>query len=252
MTLQIWFYAMASVLIVSAASLAGILTLVLNPKRQKRIVLFLVSFAVGGLFGDAFIHILPESFEELGSGLSTSLLIVAGIFIFFLLEKILRWRHCHVVGAEEEHIHPVALINLVGDVVHNFIDGMIIGVSYTVSIPLGITTSLAVFLHEIPQEMGDFGVLLHSGLSWRKALLLNFLSALAAVAGVVIALTLGSAVEGFSLALLPITAGGFIYIAGADLIPELHHHSDVKTSLIQMFMIGLGITAMALLTLVEV
>jgi len=248
---QVWLYSIVSVLIISATSFAGVLTLALNQKNQKRIVLYLVSFAVGGLFGDAFIHILPEAFETLGANLKTSLLILSGIFIFFLLEKFLRWRHCHVVEGEE-HIHPVAMMNLVGDAVHNFIDGMIIGVSYSVSIPIGITATLAVFFHEIPQEIGDFGVLVHKGLSRRKALLFNFLSALAALVGVVVALTLGNAVSGFSAALLPMTAGGFIYIAGADLIPELHHDADPKTSFIQLIMIALGIGAMAALTFLEV
>lgn len=248
---QVWIYSIASVLIVSVVSLAGIVTLAIRQASRQKLVLALVSFAVGGLFGDAFIHILPESFEKLGSGMSTSLLIVTGIFIFFLLEKFLRWRHCHVVEGEG-HIHPMAMINLVGDAAHNFIDGLIIGVSYSVSIQLGITTTLAVLFHEIPQEMGDFGVLIHSGLSVPKAIAFNFLSALAAVVGTIAALSFGSMTAEFSYTLLPITAGGFIYLAGSDLIPELHHHADLKTSFMQLIMIALGIGAMAGLRLMNI
>ncbi len=245
---EVWVYTIVSVLIVSAASLVGIFTLSLRPDRLKKIILYLVSFAVGALFGDTFIHLLPEAYERLGSGMSTSLNVLFGILLFFLLEKFIRWRHCHIVTDEEEdHLHPVVTMNLVGDAVHNLIDGMIIGVSYSVSIPIGITTTLAVFLHEIPQEIGDFGVLLHGGLSARKALFYNFLSALFALLGAVIALTFGTQVENLSVALLPIAAGGFIYVAGSDLIPELHHEVRAKTSAVQFVMIVLGVAVMAAL-----
>ena len=248
---SVWLYSVVSVLIVSAASLLGIFALSLQPERLKRMILFLVSFAVGGLFGDAFIHLLPEAYEQMGTGLGTSLYVLGGILFFFLLEKVVRWRHCHILGDEKEHWHPVVTMNLVGDAAHNLVDGMIIGVSYAVSIPIGITTTIAVLLHEIPQEIGDYGVLVHGGLSPRKALLLNLLSALAALIGLGIALIMGTYVEGFAMKLLPITAGGFIYIAGADLIPDLHHDTRVKTSFWQCLMIGLGIGLMALLALLE-
>jgi zinc and cadmium transporter len=205
---------------------------------------------VGGLFGDAFIHLLPESFQELGTNLSVSLYVISGILIFFVLEKFLRWRHCHI-PTSEEHMHPLATINLVGDAVHNLIDGMLVGASYMVSLPIGIATTLAVIMHEIPQEVGDFGVLIHAGLSVKKALALNFLSALTAMLGVILAIVLGSEIEGFSLSLLPIAAGGFLYIAGSDLIPELHHEVKVLRSLLQFVMILLGVGVMALLIFLE-
>ena len=205
---------------------------------------------MGGLFGDAFIHLLPESFQELGTNLSTSLYVISGILIFFVLEKFLRWRHCHI-PTSEEHMHPLATINLVGDAVHNLIDGMLVGASYMVSLPIGIATTLAVIMHEIPQEVGDFGVLIHGGLSVKKALALNFLSALTAMLGVILAIVLGSEIEGFSLSLLPIAAGGFLYIAGSDLIPELHHEVKVLRSLLQFVMILLGVGVMALLIFLE-
>lgn len=240
-----WIYSIVSVFLISLVSLIGVLVLSLNRDRLAKLTLFLVSFAVGGLFGDAFIHLLPESFQELGTNLSVSLYVISGILIFFVLEKFLRWRHCHI-PTSEEHMHPLATINLVGDAVHNLIDGMLVGASYMVSLPIGIATTLAVIMHEIPQEVGDFGVLIHAGLSVKKALALNFLSALTAMLGVILAIVLGSEIEGFSLSLLPIAAGGFLYIAGSDLIPELHHEVKVLRSLLQFVMILLGVGVMAL------
>jgi zinc and cadmium transporter len=142
-------------------------------------------------------------------------------------------------------------MNLVGDTVHNLIDGMLIGGSYAVSIPVGITTTIAVILHEIPQEIGDFGVLLHGGLNINRALVFNFLSALTAVLGAVISLVIGPHVEGYAVALLPIAAGGFLYIAGSDLIPELQHDVKVSTSLWQFILIILGVGIMAVLIFLE-
>ncbi|HTL47950.1 MAG TPA: ZIP family metal transporter, partial [Verrucomicrobiae bacterium] len=214
-------------------------------------ILYLVSFAVGALFGDAVIHILPESYEQLGRGLDTSLWVMGGILGFFLLEKFLRWRHCHVMTPEEEHLHPVVSMNLVGDFVHNFIDGLMIGVSYSASLALGLTTTLAVLFHEIPQEIGDFGILVHGGLPPRKAIFYNLLSSFGAFVGVALALIVGVHVRSFGAILLPITAGGFIYIAGSDLIPELHHDVDIRTSSGQLIMIVLGVAVMAALKIAQ-
>ncbi len=242
-------YAIISVILISLVSLIGVVTLSLSTDRLRRITLFLVSFAVGGLLGDAFIHLLPESFKELGANLLVSLYVILGILMFFVLEKFLRWRHCHI-PASEEHLHPFVAMNLVGDAVHNLIDGMLVGASYMVSFPIGFTTTLAVVLHEIPQELGEFGVLIHGGLSVKRALVFNLLSALTAVIGAVVSILAAQQVEGFSLSLLPITAGGFLYIAGSDLIPELHHEVKASTSLWQLIMIVLGVAIMALLVLV--
>ena len=247
--MNVWGYSLVSVIIVSVISLIGILALLLH-KDTKKITFLLVSFAVGGLFGDAFIHLLPESFQAIGNNLAVALWILLGIMIFFVLEKFLRWRHCHL-SEDEEHVHPVVTMNLVGDGVHNMIDGMVIGASYLVSIPLGLTTTLAIVLHEIPQEMGDFGVLVHGGLSVKKALAFNFLSALTAVIGTILSLTIGPHVQGYTVALVPITAGGFIYIAGSDLLPELQHDVKVGRSLLQFAMILIGIGIMAALVILE-
>jgi len=249
---MVWTYSLVSVIIVSLISLIGVFTLSLKREVLYKILLFLVSFAVGGLFGDAFIHLLPEAFKELGANLTTSLYIIAGILIFFVLEKFIRWHHCHQPSHEQKW-KPVVALNLIGDGVHNFIDGLIIGATYLVSIPLGITTTIAVILHEIPQEIGDFGVLVHGGLSIKNALIFNFLSAVTSILGAVISLTIGPHVQGYTTALVPITAGGFIYIAGSDLIPELHEGCEVKVSSAfwQFVWLVLGVAIMASLLFLE-
>ena len=241
-----------SVALVSLISLIGIFTLSIKPERLKTFIMSMVSFAVGGLFGDALIHLIPESFEQLGSGPVTSIFILLGLLIFFSLEKFLRWQHCHI-PTSENHIHPVATLNLVGDAVHNLMDGVIIAVGFSTSVPIGMATTLAVIFHEIPQEIGDLGILIHNGLSIKKAMALNFLSALTSFVGAAFALAIGPHVAGFTAYCLPITAGGFLYIAGSDLIPELHHGEEVRlsTSLKQLTFIMLGIAVMAILAFLE-
>jgi zinc and cadmium transporter len=242
-TSQTWLYALGSVLLVSLVSLAGAATLSLSRSFLKRILLFLVSFAVGSLLGGAFIHLLPEAFASDLNPLVVSGSVLAGIILFFILEKFFRWRHCHQ-ETTADHVHPVVPMNIFGDAMHNFIDGILIGVTYAVSIPLGMATTVAVLLHEIPQEIGDFSILIHGGLTVKKALLFNFASALTSVIGVVLALMLGTSMEGVLLYFLPMTAGGFIYIAGSDLIPELHHNTDVKISILQLLALLGGIAIM--------
>jgi len=204
-----WFYALASVFLVSLIPLGALLTVKVRQEVLNKITLFLVSFAVGGLFGDAFIHLLPEAYESLGANLQTSLYLISGISLFFIMEKFLRWRHCHI-PTSAKHPHPMVMMNIVGDSVHNLIDGMLIGGSFLVSTPLGITTALAVIAHEIPQELGDFGVMIHGGLTAKKAVLANLASAGLAVIGTIISLIVGVGVQGYTSALIPLTAGGFI------------------------------------------
>ena len=249
--MKVWLWTIGSVTVISLISLIGVVTLSLNKTKLKAMLLFMVSFAVGGLFGDAFIHLIPESFRNLGTNIKTSLFILVGIFIFFILEKFVRWRHCHELTSED-HLHPLAVLNLVGDGVHNFFDGMIVGASFAVNINVGIATTLAVILHEIPHEIGNFSVLLYAGMSVKKALYFNFLSAMTSVLGAIVALLIESHVKGFAVYLLPITAGGFLYIAGSDLTPELHKedHIKISTSLKQLLFITLGVGIMALLVFV--
>ncbi|OGO06218.1 MAG: hypothetical protein A2Y60_00070 [Chloroflexi bacterium RBG_13_54_9] len=248
---MVWVYALGSVILVSILSVVGIFFLAVDRVRLQRMLLFLVSFAIGGLTGDAFIHLIPEAFEELGPELPTSLYIIGGMLVFFAVERFIRWRHCHIPDSEQ-HVHPVATLNIIGDGVHNFIDGILIGATYIVSTPIGIATTVAVVLHEIPQEIGDFGILVHAGFSVKKAILFNFASALTAILGALVALSIGPHVQAFSLVMLPITAGGFIYIAGSDLIPEVQQTcGSAGIALSHFVVIMLGIGLMALLVLLD-
>ncbi len=235
-----------SVSIISFVSLIGAVYLVIKRDILEKTTLFLVSLAVGSLFGDVFFHLLPHIYISGSDEFLSSLLIIIGILIFFILEKFLRWRHVHL-APHDQSIKPVAYTNIVGDALHNFIDGMLVSASYMVSIELGIATTVTVILHEIPQEIGDFGVLVHSGFTPKKALVFNFLSAISSFLGVLFVILISKETEGMVDLLIPITAGGFIYIAGSDLIPELHHKSDFKTSAYQMIFMLVGITLMALL-----
>jgi len=248
--LDVWVYSLASVLLVSLISLVGLVTLSINTKRLKTFLIYMIAFSAGALFGDAFFHLLPEVTKGIGFTFQISLYVLIGIAIFFFLETFIQWQHCHLT-VTEDHIHPFAIMNLVGDALHNFIDGLIIAVSFLVSIPIGVATTVAVILHEVPQEIGDFGVLVHGGFSTTKALLLNFVTALAAILGAILALLASSYVENIELILIPIAAGGFIYIAGSDLIPELHKNFTVKKAVIQLFAFIAGIAVMALLLLIE-
>jgi len=235
-----------SVVIVSLISLIGIFTFALGSEKLKKILLLLVSFSAGVLLGDVFIHIIPEIDESQGFGVNSALYILLGIGIFFVLEKIVQWRHCHM-PITKTHVHPVAYMNLLGDGLHNFLDGTIIAAGYIASIPVGIATTIAVVAHEIPQEIGDFGVLIHAGFTKKKAILFNFLSATLAIIGALIVVLIGDAIPGIESALLPIAAGGFVYIAGSDLIPELHKEFGVKKSLLEFLFFSLGIGIMLLL-----
>ncbi len=188
-------------------------------------------------------HILPECLENNKSEAVFSYLIL-GIIIFFLMERYLHWRHCHEEGGCK--IHAFTYLNLVGDGFHNFIDGMVIAASFMVSLKLGLITTLAIVLHEIPQELGDFAVLVYGGFTKKKALLFNFASALMAVLGAVIGYFVADLVKNFTNFILPFTAGGFIYIATSDLIPELHKENDLKRSTAAFIAFLLGIIFMAL------
>ncbi len=248
--LEIWVYAIASVFLVSLISFIGIFTLSIKVDRLRKFLIYLISFSAGALLGDAFIHLLPEIVEENGFSLMISFLIVGGIGLFFALEKIVHWQHCHM-PITKDHVHSFAIMNLVGDGLHNFLDGLVIGVSYLVSIPVGIATTIAVILHEIPQEIGDFGVLVHGGFSRMKALMVNFASGLIAIVGVVVALIGGEHFESLELFVVPLAVGGFIYIAGSDLIPELHKESGVWRGILQLASFAAGVGVMALLLMLE-
>jgi zinc and cadmium transporter len=242
------FYSILATLLISFISLLGIFFVFINPKSLNKLTLFFVSFAIGGLLGDAFIHLIPQSFNYYESSITTSFLILVGFLIFFILEKILLWHHCHEVDCHQSTKH-IATLNLIGDSVHNFIDGALIAASFQVNLLVGFSTTLAVILHEIPQEIGDFGILIHHNFTIKKALLYNFLSAFFSFFGVLFVFIFNPS---FSLYLIPVTAGGFIYLAATDLIPELHRHdAKINDSLIQLICILLGISLMFGLTFLE-
>lgn len=244
-----------SVLFVSLLSFVGVMLFALHEQWIRRFLLLLVGFAAGALLGDVFLHILPEMLEEESTmPISPFLLVLAGILLSFVIEKIIHWRHCHcsALPRESMHVHPVGIMNLVGDGIHNFIDGMLIAGSYLVSPQIGVATTIAVALHEIPQEIGDFAVLLFSGFTARKAALFNFLSALAALAGAVIVLALSTTLPSLGSVLLPVAAGNFLYIAGADLMPELHKETRLSKAALQLVAILSGVGVMLLLMLLEV
>ena len=252
-------FAYASVIAVSLVSLVGVVTIALDEARVRRLATLFISFAVGALLGDAFIHLIPGAFATNAPGeapMTASLLILAGMMVFFVVEKLIQhhhgllhdYFHGHQAGGRTE----LAVINVLGDAVHNFIDGVVIGASYLVSPTLGVSTTLAVLLHEIPQEFGDFGILIHSGLSVRKALLVNLGSASVAILGTAISLLAASvAQEAVTSTLVPLTAGGFVYLAAADLIPELQHDRSLRALVVQTILISLGIAVMGLITLVD-
>ncbi len=247
--LEIWIYSLLSVILVSLISLIGLFTLSIKESSLKKLLPYFVSFSVGGLLGDALLHLLPESIN-LNNEINLSLFILLGIITSFIVEKYVHWRHCHI-PTSEQHPHPFAIMNLIGDSVHNLIDGLIIGASYLTSVNLGIVTTLAIILYEIPQEIGDFGVLIHGGFKIKKALLMNFITALTAVMGTIISLVVGSYATGLENFLLPFALGSFIYIASSDLIPELHKETEPSKSLVQFLMLILGVMIMYLFLFLE-
>ncbi len=248
--LTTYLYSFLSVLVVSLVSLVGVFVLSLKEEVLKKYIFLFISLAVGALLGDAFIHLIPEALENSLNTTWTSVLIIVGVLIFFILEKFLHWHH-HGEDQNDNHIHPVGKLVLFSDAVHNFIDGIIIGTSFLVSLPVGMATTVAVILHEIPQEIGDFAVLIHSGYSKKRALWLNFISAFISVLGLLVVFLLSQVAETLAFYFIPIAAGGFIYIAVADLIPELQKTKNLGHSGLQILAVFLGITAMIFLTFLE-
>ncbi len=278
--LSLWIYALASVSTVSLISLAGVLIIPVKKETLDKVLFFLVSLATGTMMGNAVVHLLPEAFEHATSPLAASTLILTGLLLCFLLEKVLNLR-CHHSGgchgtpecAEEcsadcseraeaaehghehehghGHIHHTGWMALVSHGMDNFTDGIIIGTSYLVSIPVGLATTLAVVLHEIPMEFGGFGVLVNAGFSRWRAVLVNFLSALVALAGTALTLWLGTTIQWLPALLTPIAAGIVIYITAAGLIPKLQQEKCPRRSAVQFAIMVLGILAMIAVKFLE-
>ncbi len=226
--------------IVSLIAFVGILTFLLREEWLKKALLILVALSSGALLGGAFLHLLPEAISNLGAGLNVFLYLLLGFCLFFVLEQFLHWHHQH----DEAHsVKPFTYLILVSDGVHNFIDGLVIAASFIVSYPVGIVTTLAVASHEIPQELGDFGALVYGGFSKKRALVFNYISAITAIAGGVTGYFASSIMPTAIVYLLPFAAGNFIYIAAADLIPEIKHAVSVRRSIIHfcVFLVGIGI-----------
>jgi zinc and cadmium transporter len=267
----LWLWTLGSVLVVSAVSFVGLVFLSRGAARLDTLLMSLVSLAAGVLLGGAFFHLIPEAWEIHGNSVVVPLWILAGFLGFFFLERFL-WAHHHGHGEEplpgrdparegvawpvpegskdgggRRRLRPVVVMSLVGDGLHNLIDGMIIAAAFGVGVPLGLVTTGAVLLHELPQEAGEFGVLVRGGLTPKRALLLNFVSASLAFVGALVVLLTGLATPAFIAALIPITAGNFIYIAAADLIPELHHEHDRAESVLHGALLLLGVVVMFVL-----
>ncbi|MCX6744362.1 MAG: ZIP family metal transporter [Candidatus Parcubacteria bacterium] len=240
-------YALIASFIVSLIGLAVFLGLFLQEKLLKKILIFLVSFSAGSLMGGAFFHLLPESLEETKKPLLVFVYLLTGFCLFFILEKFLRWHHCH--GKECHHHEHLGYMNLIGDSFHNFLDGLIIITAFVASTPLGLVTTISIISHEIPQEMGDFGVLLYSGMPKKKAMLYNFMVALFAMLGVFVGYFLIQFVGGLQSFFLPAAAGGFIYIAATDLIPELQEEINAKSSVVHF---GIFVLALVFMYLVKI
>lgn len=243
----VWIYTLASVLIVSCISLIGIVSLGMSQERLSRALFFLISFSAGALLGDVFIHVLPEIMQ--GDSLVSSGSILFGILAFFILERVLVWHHSH--SSHQEEVHGMVYLTVIGDALHNFLDGVAIAAAFLVSIPVGIATATAVIFHEIPQEIGQFAILVHGGWSRMKALFYNFFSALTSVVGALLALIFSEQFSEAPTILLGIGAASFIYVAMTDLIPELHKETSTRRFFLQLIAMLAGIAVMAFLVVLE-
>ncbi len=210
-------------ILMALASIIGMITLFINKHLLKEILIFFVSLSAGTMLGGAIFHLIPESFEELGF-IITAATLFTSILVFFFIEKALHWHHHHDVNDK----HTIGLINLIADSFHNFLDGVIIAGTFITSIPLGITTSMNVLLHEIPQELGDFGVILHSGFTIKKTVIANLMVSLLSLVGGILGFMFFNFFEEFIAYITAFAAGGFIYIATTDLIPEIKQEAKER------------------------
>ena len=241
---------LAATILVSLASLAGVLVLPFKKKSMDLLLFAVIAFAAGTLLGAAFLDLLPEASERIEVSL-VFFYALAGILAFFAVEKLIHWHHHHR-GKHHAVEKPLAYLNLIGDSVHNFFDGVAISASFLAGTDVGIATTVAVVLHEIPQEIGDFGLLIYSGFSHRKALFFNLLSALFCVLGAVLFYYFSSAVAGLSSAVLAFTGGMFTYIATSTLLPEFQKETELRKSFLQFTLILLGVfTVWLIATYVE-
>lgn len=243
-------YSFLSVFVISLFSLVGVFTVKVRIDKLKRILIYFISFSAGALIAGAFLHMLPEIVVEKGFSLDISYLIILGVLFSFVLEKVIHWHHCHL-PVDSNHVHHVGIMSLVGDFLHNFIDGVLIGISFLVDVKSGFAVSIAVLMHEIPQEISDFGILLHSGFSISRALFVNFLVSLSAFLGLFCSWIFGAFLEDFLYLVVAFGVGNFVYIALTDLIPELHKETRLISSLFQLFFFVVGVFFMILIKYVH-
>lgn len=232
---------------VSLGAFIGIFTLAIKEKILNKVLLLIVSLSAGVLMGDVFIHLLPEASEKFGNG-DVYMFVLLSFIIFFLVEKILHWRHCH---NGECKVHTFGYMSLFGDSVHNFLDGLIIAGTFLADVKLGIITTIAVALHEIPQEISDFGVLIYSGFKKRTAIIANFAVALTVVLGGIVGYLISFNTDKLTPYFLALASGGFIYIAASDLLPEIRKETNLKKSVISFGLFLIGIILMYLIKFIE-
>ena len=240
-----FFLSLISVTGVSLLSLLGVLFIALQRKTLEQIITYTLAFSSGVLLGSTFFELLPEGVALFPTGVFLWTLV--GFISFFCLEKIIQWHH-HVEGRHDHEEKPLAYLTLIGDGIHNFADGAVIAASYLVSVPLGVTTTLAIVAHEIPHELSDFLILIHGGFSNKRALFYNFLSALMAIAGTLVVFLVSSRFAEMERYLVPFAAGNFLYIAASDLIPELLTKRHGRTSVIQVVTMIAGIATVPLIS----
>ncbi len=237
---MVLFWILLVTLIDGLAAFAGAFTLALKHKTLDTVLFVLVAFSAGTMIGGSLLHLLPEGFEALGDVDTAMLLFITGFSTFFVIERFLHWHHCH--GTGECKVHTYSYMILIGDAIHNFIDGLVIAAAFLTDMSLGFVTSFMILGHEIPQEIGDFAVLLHGGMKKGKALLYNFISQLTAVLGGLVGFFLFT--DMLRAVMLPFAAGGFMYIAASDLIPELHKEPDIKKALFAFVFFLFGVLLM--------
>lgn len=239
-------YILLFTLLGSIGALIGGFVLLSRKKLALKVSHFLASFAAGILLGTAFFDLLPEAVHQGGeAGVNIFPWVLFGILLFFLIERFIHWFHHHEEFHEEDESKTTLPLIIFGDTIHNFIDGVVVAATFMVSVPLGIATAISVFAHEVPQEIGDFGLMLHKGLMPKKIILVNILSAAVAFLGAIITYSLGNILEGYMPMLLAVTAGFFIYIASSDLIPEIHHEKRKGFAFIESSLLILGVVIMA-------
>lgn len=225
----------------------AVLFIFLKQETLSKITMFLVALSAGALMGGAFLHLMPEAAEQIKPNALFGIFLISFV-VFFLIEKLFHWRHCHRADCP---IHSFGYMNLIGDSIHNFIDGLIIASTFMIDFNLGVAATLAVAIHEIPQEIGDYGVLIHAGFSNKKALILNYLVAFTVVLGGLVGYFFFSHLNNVLPYLLPFAAGGFVYIAASDLMPEIRKEANLKKSIGTFLVFILGILLMYLIKLIN-